>query len=240
MHMEAVIERVWRCTWRPWSCERGGRNRTSWTIQLEPVIERIWRCTWRPWRSECGGCDRVSSEINMEAVIVRVWPPWLCELGGRDRTPLVIRLEAVIEWLWRCTWRPWCSEIGGVLGGGSSGERRDRRWDSTHWSTRNCRNVEIWVQHGLTQDERLAGSGRQSILRWCSTRCMQKSVYAVLGVCCTRCYLLFMAWRDRERSLNIVFFGDGRVEVETERHERVHHEKLGLSRIPCARQCAMA
>jgi len=39
MHSEAVIERVWRCTWRPWSCELGGRNRASLEIHLEAVIE---------------------------------------------------------------------------------------------------------------------------------------------------------------------------------------------------------
>jgi hypothetical protein len=29
-----------------------------------------------------------------------------------------------------------------------------------------------------------------------------------------------MAWRDREGSLKFVFFGDGRVEDEKERHEK--------------------
>jgi len=37
--------------------------------------------------------------------------------GGRDRASL----EAIIERVWRCTWRPSSSEIGGVLGGGQSG-----------------------------------------------------------------------------------------------------------------------
>jgi len=51
IHMEAVIEWVWRCTWRPWSCELGGRDRASVEIHLQAVIERVWRCTWRPWSS---------------------------------------------------------------------------------------------------------------------------------------------------------------------------------------------
>jgi len=128
-------------------------------MHLETVIERVYRCTWRP-RS----CN---SEMHLEAVIERVW---------------------------RCTWRPWLIEIGGVLGGGQSGggrsgERCDGSWDSIHWLTRNRGNVGNWVQHGLLRDERLAGSGRQSILGWCSTQCMLYSVYAVLGVCCTRCML---------------------------------------------------
>jgi len=36
-------------------------------------------------------------------------------------------------------------------------------------------------------------------------------VYAVLGVCCTRCQLLIMAWQEREGRLNFVFCDDGRL-----------------------------
>jgi len=43
MHSEAVIERVWRCTWRPRSSELrdalGGRDRASLDMHLEAVIE---------------------------------------------------------------------------------------------------------------------------------------------------------------------------------------------------------
>jgi len=43
MHWEAVIERVWTCTWRPRWCERrdalGGRDRASLDMHLEPEIE---------------------------------------------------------------------------------------------------------------------------------------------------------------------------------------------------------
>jgi len=34
---------------------------------------------------------------------------------------LETHLEAVFERVCRCTWRPWSSEIGGVLGAGQSG-----------------------------------------------------------------------------------------------------------------------
>ena len=59
MHLEAVIERVWICTWRPRSRELraalGGRVRLSLEMQLEAeiectkmhweaTIERVWRC----------------------------------------------------------------------------------------------------------------------------------------------------------------------------------------------------
>jgi len=78
--------------------------------------------------------------------------------------------------------------------------------------------------------------GDKSILNWCSTRCTQYSEYAVLGVCCTRCYRLIMACRDREGWLNFVFLGDGRVEDKKERDWGTHHVKLGLKRIWCARR----
>jgi len=102
MHLEAVIEWVWRCTWRPWSCELAGRNRASLEIHLEAVIERVWRCTWRPWSSKVGDA-----------------------LGGRDRASLEMHWEAVIEQVWRYTWRLWSSEIGRVLGGGRWTAPRD-------------------------------------------------------------------------------------------------------------------
>jgi len=75
MHLEAEIERVWRCTWRPTSSELrdalGGRNRMSLEAidraNLEAVIKRVWRCTWRPWAFELGGHDRASLDIHLEA-----------------------------------------------------------------------------------------------------------------------------------------------------------------------------
>jgi hypothetical protein len=63
MHLEAVIERVWRCTWRPSSSELrdavggrdqvelrdalGGCDRASWEMHLEAMVGRDWRSTWR-------------------------------------------------------------------------------------------------------------------------------------------------------------------------------------------------
>ena len=267
MHLEAVIESIWRYTWRLRSSElRDGLEGRDWAsieIHLEAEIEWTQRCTWRPGSSEFGntlrGQDRVISEMHSEAAMERVWR---CT-------------DARMEWTQRCIWRPSSIKIGGVLGGGwsggdwyeggqsggsesggaRSGGMCDGSSDSIHWSTRNCGNVEIWVQHSLLRAERLAGSGRQSILGWCSTRCMQYSVntvlgvccsrcmqysvYAVLGVCCTRCQLLIMAWRDREEWHNFVFLGDGRVEDEKERDERrwaTHHEELGWKRLSCESQ----
>ena len=89
MHLDAVIERVWICTWTLRSSEfgdaLGGHDRAN----LQAVIERVWRytgrprsselrrCTWRPWSSEFGdalwGCDRASLEMHLQAMIERDW-----------------------------------------------------------------------------------------------------------------------------------------------------------------------
>jgi len=46
---------------------------------------------------------------------------------------------------------------------------------------------------------------------------MLYSVYAVLGVCCTQCVLMIMAWRDSEGGLNLVYCDDGSVVNEKQR-----------------------
>jgi len=98
IYLEAIIELVWRCTWRPRSSELrdalGGRDRSSLEMHWEAVIERVWRCTSRPRMSELRDA-----------------------FGGRDRASLDMHLEAQIEWTERCTWRPWSIEFGDALGG---------------------------------------------------------------------------------------------------------------------------
>ena len=37
-NLEAVLKRVWRCTWQPWSCELAGHDQASLTMHLEAVI----------------------------------------------------------------------------------------------------------------------------------------------------------------------------------------------------------
>jgi len=54
-----------------------------------------------------------------------------------------------------------------------------------------------------------------------STRCILYSVDAVLGERCSRCEILIMAWRNRERRLHFVISGDGRVQDEKENEERI-------------------
>jgi len=120
IYIEAAIELVWRCTWKPRSSELrdalGGRDRASLEMHLDAVIVRTWRLT------------RASLEMHLEAMIERVWRcNWGTRsselsdaLGGRDRSSLEMHLEAVIERVWRCTGRLWSSEFGDAIG--------DRDW----------------------------------------------------------------------------------------------------------------
>jgi len=72
MYLEAVNERVWRCTWRPWPCELAGHNRASLEIHFEAVIKRVRR----PWSSQIGDTlrprDRARLGMHWEAVTMRV------------------------------------------------------------------------------------------------------------------------------------------------------------------------
>jgi len=144
MHLETLIE---------FGDVLGGRDRVSLEMHLEDVIEPVWRCIWRPRSSELTDL-----------------------LGGGDRASLVMHLEAVFEHIERSTWRPWSIKIGGVLGCCRSGVRRNRSWDSIHWLTRNCGNVESWVRQHWPRHEKLVRSGRLSIWGWCGTWWMLYSV----------------------------------------------------------------
>jgi len=218
IHCESVIQQGWRCTPQPWSSEFGEAAECH-----NPVSLKI--CTWRPQSSRfadtLAGRDGASLKMLIEALIEWVWS---YSLGGYDAGSLEIHLEAVMERVWRYTGRSWLRKIvvlgGSLSGGSSSGGRGNSSWDCIHWLTCNCGNVEDWVQHGLLTDLKVAGSGRQSILGWCSMPCMKSSVYAVIGVCCTWCQLLIMEWRDTEGWLNFVFLGDGRGENEYVRDDR--------------------
>jgi hypothetical protein len=80
-----------------------------------------------------------------------------------------MHFEAGIIIVRRCTLSPLLSEIGPVLGGGQSGGGRlggwcGRSWNSVHLMTSNCGIVENRVKHNGPRVERLAGSGRQSML----------------------------------------------------------------------------
>jgi len=168
----------------------GGHNWVRLEMDLEAMI--VW--TRRPWLSEfgdaIGGQDQVNSGMHLEAVIDHVgryiWRPWSIKIGG-------LLGGGWSGGNWSEGSQSGGSQSGGSQSGGSqsggsesgvgrSGGRYDGCCDSIHWLTRICGNEENWVQQGPLKAERLAGSGRQLILGWCSTRCMQYSVYALLGV----------------------------------------------------------
>jgi hypothetical protein len=52
MHLEAMIDRVWRCNWKPRLSELRdtlrGRDRVSLEMHFEAVINRVYRFTGRP------------------------------------------------------------------------------------------------------------------------------------------------------------------------------------------------
>jgi len=62
IHLEAIIMR----TWRPWSCESGGRNRARFTINLEAVFGQVCKYPRSPWSLNLGCYDHT----NWETVIV--------------------------------------------------------------------------------------------------------------------------------------------------------------------------
>jgi len=115
MYMQAGIEWLWRCTWRPRSCKfgdaLGGRDRVNSVLHLDAVNKQVWtwteaeiewtqKCTWRPGSSEfgdaLGGHDRARLEMH-----------W-----GRDRVNSEMHLEAMIDQDWRSTWRRKTVDVG--------------------------------------------------------------------------------------------------------------------------------
>jgi len=102
IHLEAVIERVWICTWRMGSSEHrdavGGRDRASLEMHLEDVIERVWRYTWMRWSSECGqvlGGGRWTPRPDSIHQLVYS-QPWVCD---KVTSPMKLR--------WRTGWWRW-------------------------------------------------------------------------------------------------------------------------------------
>jgi len=90
---QAVIECIWRCTWRLWLSNIGdihleAINLTTWRpssikyrdklgghggCYLEAVIKQVWRCTWTPFTCKLQGRNQVTLEIHLEAMIVCTW-----------------------------------------------------------------------------------------------------------------------------------------------------------------------
>jgi hypothetical protein len=73
IHSEAVIEEVWRYTWRRESSDIGdtlaGRNRVRLDMHSNAVIKPVWRSTWRPYSCELEGHNHASVDIYLQAVM---------------------------------------------------------------------------------------------------------------------------------------------------------------------------
>jgi len=54
MNLEAVIRRVWRCTWMPGSCTPGCWDWASLEMHWEAGPERVYTCTEGPWSIKIG------------------------------------------------------------------------------------------------------------------------------------------------------------------------------------------
>jgi hypothetical protein len=102
IHLEDVIEWVWRSTGRAWLSELrdalGGLNWASLEMHLEAEIELVWRCIWRPqlW----------ISDVHLEAMIERgwwsTWRPWSSKIGeelggGWSEAHRVLRLHPSVS-----------------------------------------------------------------------------------------------------------------------------------------------
>jgi len=61
-----------------------------------------------------GGDDQASLEIHLET---ERWSEHRDALACCDWASMEMHLEAKIEWTQRCTWKPWLSRFGDVLGG---------------------------------------------------------------------------------------------------------------------------
>ena len=146
-YSKAMIERVWRWTWRRWSSgfgdTLGGPDWVNLEMHSGIVIERVWRCTWRPWLCQLAGI--------IERVLRYTWRPWSSEFGdahgGHDCARLDQCFEAV-DWRRAGCWdsihllvnsQPWeCDNVTlplssrGVLGDAVRSCREVRRKPKPH------------------------------------------------------------------------------------------------------------
>jgi len=163
MPLDAVIERIWRCPWMPWSSAFGDALGCRDGANLEALIERVWCYTWMAWSCKLAGRNRASLEIHLEAMIERDWwctcRPCSCgfedTFGGHDRASVEIHLEAAIEQVWRYTWRLWSSECVDALGGRNR-VSLDKYWEEVDgWRTRCWDSVHQLVNSELCECDKV-------------------------------------------------------------------------------------
>jgi len=103
VNLEAVIERVWRCTGRPWLCHLRGRNPVNVEIHLEARIKRVLRGIWIPWLCEIGPV--VGGNWQMACQVLRLYSSvnslstvgmWQCDF--------TFKLTWRAGWWWSIKW----------------------------------------------------------------------------------------------------------------------------------------
>ena len=162
MNLEAVIDRVWRYTWRLWSSEFGDThfedrdrvnsrccNHASLEIPFEAMIERVWICTWRAWWCKIGVRNRATLDLNLQEVDGR-------RAGCWDSFHQLVNLQPWECDMWLYLWAVMESWLMAVDRAG----RQAGSWRYIQGSTRNHEN-----------------EGKKNNLRW-----ILYSAYAVLGV----------------------------------------------------------
>jgi hypothetical protein len=86
-NLQAVIQQIWRYTWRPRSRE-------------------LRRCSWRPWSIQFGdalwGCDRASFQMHLQGMIERDWRS-TCRPSIWREARRQLRLYSLVNLgLWEC------------------------------------------------------------------------------------------------------------------------------------------
>jgi len=166
-NMVAVIQRVWQCTWRPWSCKLWAHHGVSWEIPWEAMIGRVG--------DALGYYDSEKLEIHLETETMQTER---CTFRQQ-----LSEIEALVEGDWSQ--------------GGRSRRWLDGRWEYIQWLTRNHGHVESCVQHSLSRDERSQmrnenwemRNERWGIRHWLRVGECQSWDRAVLGLCRIRCML---------------------------------------------------
>ena len=116
MHLGAVMEQVWGCTWRPWWSEFGDKH-------VKAIIEWTYRCTPRLWSSEFGDILAAYDRPRMEVVDLEtfderragcLWDSldWLVnsKLWECDNVTLTLQLIWRAGW-WRSICREACQKL---------------------------------------------------------------------------------------------------------------------------------
>jgi len=157
-NLQAVIKRVWRYTWRPWSSELGdalgGRDWASLEMLLEAVIERVWRYTWMPWSSEIGrvlGGGRWTAHRDSIHQLVYS-QPWEC-----DKVTLPLKFLRRTGW-WRSIGREVCQKLKlhSVVNSKSYWERETVDLGLMLYLVYAVVGVNSWLWHGEIERDDLA------------------------------------------------------------------------------------